>query len=166
MSITGELRECIKTANRSYEDTRNPYNDREVLHIVDEELLAIADRIDEQHENIVYEYRREYEDFKSYRDIAYVELPVDADKVPIRVGDTVAIFDHKEAHAVETIELTSRGWFIVAGEHTCIPTNLHHVKPDTWERIIQDAVKLGYADYPTTSYEAELVERCKRLAGE
>lgn len=49
MSITDELRDCIRTANRSYEDVRNPYNDREILYIPEEELLAIADRIDEQH---------------------------------------------------------------------------------------------------------------------
>ena len=49
MSITDELRDCIRTADRSYEDARNPYNDREILYIPDEELLAIADRIDEQH---------------------------------------------------------------------------------------------------------------------
>lgn len=49
MSITDELRDCIRTANRSYEDARNPYNDREILHIPEEELLAIADSIDEQH---------------------------------------------------------------------------------------------------------------------
>lgn len=49
MSITDELRDCIRTANRSYEDARNPYNDREILYIPEEELLAIADRIEEQH---------------------------------------------------------------------------------------------------------------------
>ena len=49
MSITDELRDCIRTANRSYEDVRNPYNDREILHIPEEELLAVADRIEEQH---------------------------------------------------------------------------------------------------------------------
>ena len=49
MSITDELRDCIRTANRSYEDVRNPYNDREILYIPEEELVAIADRIDEQH---------------------------------------------------------------------------------------------------------------------
>ncbi|MBR0405930.1 MAG: hypothetical protein IJI68_12160 [Eggerthellaceae bacterium] len=49
MSITDELRDCIRTADRSYEDARNPYNDREILYIPDEELLAIADRIDERH---------------------------------------------------------------------------------------------------------------------
>lgn len=49
MSITDELRDCIRTASRSYEDVRNPCNDREILHIPEEELLAIADRIDEQH---------------------------------------------------------------------------------------------------------------------
>ena len=49
MSITDELRDCIRTANRSYEDVRNPYNDREILHIPEEELLAVADRIDAEH---------------------------------------------------------------------------------------------------------------------
>ena len=49
MSITDELRDCIRTANRSYEDVRNPYNDREILYIPEEELTAIADRIDERH---------------------------------------------------------------------------------------------------------------------
>lgn len=96
-------------------------------------------------------------------DSEYVKLPVDAGGVPIRVGDTVAIFDHKEAHAVETLELTSRGWFVVAGEHTCIPTNLHHVQPDSWERILDDAVKLSRGDNDAVM---ELVERCRRLAHE
>ena len=49
MSITDELRECIMTASRSYEDVRNPCNDREILHIPEEELQAIADRIDAEH---------------------------------------------------------------------------------------------------------------------
>lgn len=98
-SITDELRDCIRTASRSYEDVRSPYNDREILHIPDEELIAIADRIDAAHRKAL-------------------------EKVAAMVDE-----------------------------------------PDSWKRIIQDAVKLGYADYPTTYQEAELVERCKRLAG-
>lgn len=49
MSITDELRDCIRTASRSYEDVRNPYNDIEILHITEEKLLGIADRIDAAH---------------------------------------------------------------------------------------------------------------------
>lgn len=61
MSITDELRDCIRTANRSYEDARNPYNDREILHIPEEELLAIADRIDEQHEEAIKKLSADFE---------------------------------------------------------------------------------------------------------
>lgn len=170
-SITEELRECIKTANRSYEDTRNPYNDREVLHIVDEELLAIADRIDERHaEGVQLAWAdgiaRAEGDLKAF-EAACVKLPVDADGVPIHIGDRVEWSNG--SFTVHELKLTEDGWQTWDSEHgytvhadECI----RHVQPDSWETIIQDAVKLGYADYPTTDYEAELVERCRRLAGE
>lgn len=79
MSITDELMACIRTANRSYEDVRNPYNDREILHVPEEELLAIADRIDAEHQKAI----RELNNFAD----ASVLLPVDADGEIIHVGD-------------------------------------------------------------------------------
>ena len=95
----------------------------------------------------------------------YQLLPVDADGVPIRGGDYVETLIEAfkgQRGRVEYLALTEDGWE-VDGE---APSTVRHVQPDSWERIIQDAVKLGYADYPTTSYEAELVGRCRRLAGE
>ena len=104
MSITDELRECIRTANRSYEDVRNPYNDREILHIPEEELLAIADRIDTAHRSAL-------------------------EKVAAMVDE-----------------------------------------PDTWERIIEDAIDTAFEGADDESEfdlkKMELVDRCRRLAGE
>ena len=42
----------------------------------------------------------------------------------------------------------------------------HHVKPDTWERIIEDAVKLGFTDPDNEHLADKLVARCKALAGD
>ena len=42
----------------------------------------------------------------------------------------------------------------------------HHVKPDTWERIIEDAVKLGFTDPDNEHLAGKLVARCKALAGD
>ena len=132
-------------------------------------ILAMANRIDFMHAHEMTMARWEAIQYlESNVSGQYTKLPVDADGVPIRVGDTVAIFDHKDAHAVETIELTSRGWFVHAGEHTCIPINLHHVQTDSWESIIHDAMKGMELDGVPKTYDGfeELVERCRRLANE
>ena len=89
-SITDELRDCIVTANRSYEDVRNPYNDREILHIAEEELLRIADRIDERNARDVFEadvsgYSRVLKEVNE----SYAKLPVDADGKCIHIGDVM-----------------------------------------------------------------------------
>lgn len=101
----------------------------------------------------------------------YIKLPMDADGVPIKVGDVMK-GEKIGGGFSEPFEVVgyimSNGELEPMDEHKCPRKHvyLHHHQPDSWERIIQDAVKLGYADYPTTSYEAELVERCRRLAGE
>lgn len=168
MSITNELREIAKKNLLGPID----YGKEGFTKIGYKELTAIADRIDEQHRRGMAAAQQV--GYNEGEDVAmregWVKLPVDADGVSIHVGDTVAIFDHKEVHAVETIELTSRGWFVVAGEHTCISTNLHHVQPDSWERIIAEAMRFARnTDVPYPEVEdvgKELIERCKRLAGD
>lgn len=85
--ITDELRDCIRTANRSYEDARNPYNDREILHIPEEELLAIADRIDIAHKHAIgYVDDRDPE---TMAENGWVRLPKDADGEYIHIGDVM-----------------------------------------------------------------------------
>ena len=244
MSITDELRECIRTANRSYEDARNPYNDREILHIPEEELTAIADRIDEAVENEVQMgyargYRECQDDMREraevgsgitgeLRDFAqdhlkvgqvaqggwreallavadsideahmrevtaawnrgydraeeelpndadWVELPNDADGVPIHIGDML-YSDHYEDGTVACVQMkrTTSGadrWIVAVqpfGWDTATwydPEEYthRHAKPDTWERIIEDAAKLARGD---NAFVLALVERCRRLAGD
>ena len=167
MSITDELREY---ANGWSETRRGCYK----------RLIAIADRIDEWNKaDVRCEYTRGYtagfdaasgevetaDELRERMEREYIKAPVDADGVPIRVGDYVETLIEAfkgQRGRVEYLALTEDGWE-VDGE---APSTVRHIKPDSWERIIKDAVKLGYADYPTTSYEAELVGRCRRLAGE
>lgn len=171
MSITDELRDCIRTANRSYEDVRNPYNDREILYIPEEELLAIADRIDAEHKAKVDEAyengkRDECADWLDETDGGYIKLPVDADGVPIHVGDELT--DEKDRPVkVRVLKLRENGWLFDSSRDGggMLTTLFHHVKPDSWERIIEDAQEYVTDDEPLYSV-SELVERCKRLAGE
>lgn len=88
----------------------------------------------------------------------YMMLPKDADGVPIHVGDVM------EWVTGETFEVVGIGdggtlYYVEDGqvEWTNAERKRHHV-PDTWERIIMDAVCGGDED--------ELVARCKRLAGD
>lgn len=180
-SITEELRECIRTANRSYEDARNPYNDREILHIVEEELLKIADRIDERyHRDMATAQQVGYNEGEdaAMRD-GWVKLPVDADGFPIHVGDVVRMElmsgGESKPLVVDRMEL-SRGkdgdlWCVALDtDKECWnqPSLLHHHQPDSWIRIIGDAMSFDGDGWYSTRDDAmaELVERCRRLAGE
>lgn len=115
----------------------------------DQHILYLADQIEEEMAN-------------------YVELPKDADGVTIRIGDEVE-YGHYVG-AVDRLLLnesdeprvgTTFGGYFYGKE-------LHHAKPDSWERIIRDAQGdgiLNQIDGRPSDFEA-LVERCKRLAGE
>ena len=133
-------------------------------------INAIADSIDKQHAEERDKAYAEgvYDGIDADKNtMGYIKLPVDDDGVPIRIGDTMEWLDGSTAEVIGV----GNGVFFYKDDESdgadwSSSENKHHVKPDSWESIIQDAVKLGYADYPTTGYEAELVERCKRLAGE
>lgn len=161
MSITNELREYA-----------TGWRDRS-CH---EHLLAIADRIDAEHDlgrtdayihglqSTEYLYDRIDEELSE----RYVKLPVDADGVPIHIGDTVKLGDGTfEVRRLEFYDMDS--WDVVDrfGEPFS-PFYMRHIQPDTWERIIDDA-QSAYWDGDEIGYDhrkAELVERCRRLAGE
>lgn len=156
MSITDELREW----GSRWED------------VVAREVSEIADRIDAEH-------RAALEKVASMVDHdGWVELPVDADGVTIHVGDELE-FCGKRITAIGignvTVDEDSMGVFAhhVNGEYEWFNAEFcRHVQPDTWERIIEDAYKLdvafgeGTEEYARTSVVRELVERCRRLAGE
>lgn len=158
MSITDELRDAVGAAFMVGETK--------------ERLLAIVDRIDEEQESqrqaeFINGYRKALEEVKE----AYVKLPVDADGVPIHVGDELTDGFGLKPAKVKCILFNSDGWSVSPRDPSGVwaePTNLRHAKPDSWERIIEDAceraVRCDKGGYDCGTND--LVERCRRLAGE
>lgn len=137
------------------------------------------------------ELRGELDDWKGnaegFQPDSYMKLPLDADGVPIRIGDTVYTRDAEE--------YIVRGIYALADEYsisvvplggTCFlpmePEGLTHKKPeppDSWEKLEQD-VPLSIDDYWTdvlgrkytfctgdkvTAKASDIVCRAKKLAG-
>lgn len=161
MSITDELRERIAAMCK-------------VSGLDGERLYAIADRIDAEHKRHAFsEYTRGYHKALEEAMDSYVKLPVDADGVPIHIGDRIRCGSSEfEAWAIaEGAVMRSRGFVdgfyrVDAYDGECV----RHVQPDSWERIIRDALLEGwqYGSNDSMDYdecEAELVGRCRRLAG-
>lgn len=193
MSITDELRRWARTWRNVYiseDDGTITYStNASGVHLgngstMEELILAMADRIDKQTEReseAAWQrgYKRgeddaEFEQLDEMRkevQADWAPLPTDVDGLPIRIGDRVRI-GYTEFEVIGfgnvTCDDETYGVFMQheSGEYEWFNARFLHHASDSWEHIIKDAVKLGYADYPTTSYEAELVERCKRLAGE
>lgn len=163
MGIADEVREFVDGAD-GYEIWRPQHMTA---------LIEIANRIDAKHESSCKEqYARGVKDGTRVRvnelmvrDHGYVELPKDADGVPICVGDDMESVNAPHMHGpVEYVALTESGWE-VDGEP---PKNLRHHATDTWERIIEDAreyiLNIG-GSYLWKNKSDELVARCKALAG-
>lgn len=146
MSITEELREFIDSL-ACHKDMRDM-------------MRGIADRIDKEHAEAVADALQ----LRGEPD-RWVELPVDSDGVPIHVGDELTNGEDLPS-AVCCMLLRDGGWTVAS---TALygfgirPSTLRHVQPDSWERIMDDAEKLARGDNAAVM---ELVERCKRLAGE
>ena len=155
MSITDELREWAR---------RYAYFEADVM--------AIADCIDERHA-VKVERLEKYRAAVDAMLKEYVKLPVDADGVPIRVGDTIEIEHNGRVTTVTNINYNEYGWQVYCSEGGGFDkdTRCRHVQPDSWERIIQDALTVGWQngnwnEVASAEIHDELVERCKRLAGE
>ena len=141
------------------------------------DVMAIADRIDEQYYRTCraldsawsatsHEVLEQAIDELSDE---WVKLPVDADGVPIRVGDTIEIEHNGRVTTVTNINYNEYGWqvYCAGGGGFDKDTRCHHVQPDSWERIIEEAMAVGFASFSDESEEdckSELVERCRRLA--
>ena len=166
MRITDELRQYARAVW-----TEELYG--RVVHIPNGKLLAIADCIDKRHDK---------ERDKAYAEgvndgidadknaMGYIKLPVDADGVPIHVGDAIEIEHNGRVTTVTNINYNEYGWQVYCSEGGGFDkdTRCRHVQPDSWERIIHDARKSsGFrtigGELPKYT-DAELVERCRRLA--
>lgn len=124
-------------------------------------VTAIADRIDAEYERVRAESIIDMTD-ESMAEHGWVRLPVDADWVPIRVGDAL-VEGKANPQKAESLMLDYDGWSVNFGLGWCVAKyhKWHHVKPDTWERIIADAVAMGIDGVGIDA--RPLVERCKAL---
>lgn len=94
----------------------------------------------------------------------------DVDGVPINVGDMLAEGE-ASPERVKALMFDRDGWSVNFGLGWCISKyhEWHHVKPDTWENIIEDAREYRLninGSYLWKNKSDELVARCKALAGE
>ena len=128
MSITDELREFMAGAD-GYELWCPRHKN---------ELTAIADRIDAEHESAMYNMRREFEEWKHTQDTCYVKLPKDADGVPIRVGDVLT--DGEYTFVVDELATFGDGSWSIRnedGDAWKARDVTHHHKP-TVEDVLQE----------------------------
>lgn len=123
-------------------------------------LHAIADRIDAEHAEAVADALQ----LRGEPD-RWFKLPVDADGVPIHVGD---VMEWPDGSTFDVVGISANTLFYVehdfddSAQWTAAHNKRHH-KPDSWERIMDDAEKLARGDNAAVM---ELVERCRRLAGD
>lgn len=99
----------------------------------------------------------------------YQLLPKDADGVPIHVGDEM---EWPDGSTFDVVGISANTLFYVERDFddSAQWTAAHdkrHRKPDSWERIILDAVNVESLahDVPQVIVD-KLVERCRRVAGE
>lgn len=150
-SITDELREAME-----------PCISDDWLTITRGAFEAVADRIDA-------EYQKAIQELNNLAD-ASVLLPVDADGVPIHVGDELTDGINLPAK-VRGMALGEDGWIVSSASFSGTrvdQSTLRHVQPDSWESIIMNAIAEGYERTdvftPCEVGNDELVERCRRLA--
>lgn len=110
-----------------------------------DELRYLADRIDRE----------------------MVELPKDADGVPIRVGDTVYGCRSGMKMTIKELHMTTDGWFVSTSSGYITDTTFTHGRPESWERIADELDEMvdasGSADDRCEKL-ADLAERIRKLA--
>lgn len=178
MNITDELREYANIAT-----------DRDIY--AGARLCKIADRIDAEHRAALEKLAAQVDEsersgfdqgFASADDWlaqhedamaehGWIRLPLDADGVPIRVGDELVIFETGEHVRAYDIELYADGRWLVIDEETMDsihPDRLRHYHTPTVEDVLDEF--FGKANLPDgTQTRAEIIAEYAaklRLAGE
>lgn len=153
MSITDELRECIATAVWQYE------NDIKTAYIPKDRLTAIADRIDEAHKHAIG-YVADY-DPETMAENGWVKLPVDADGVPIHIGDVMEGVDKYDSlknvmGKVITVSFESDGIVEVA-------VRAWSSDGKSWHRAYLDSDASVYRHYHEPTVEDVLREFAEKI---
>lgn len=164
-SITGELREVAAKTECANGRCEKLYRG---------DLERIADCIDVEHKRAVMSAMNDalyHANDESMAELGWVRLPKDEDGVSIRVGDMLAGQKagggYCEPFKVVRIDFNGYDWIVYASAHAGhIPDKCRHYQPDTWERIIEDAIDAVddvWADDRHDALVASLVARCKAL---
>lgn len=134
MSITTELRDWAREQRTGNVLTCHP--PKHEIHGVQEDLLAIADRIDTEHEITCVEAYGN--GIKSVDISEYVVLPLDSCRQRIHRGDIMATHDGT-TFEVRALRLNEDGWEVVDrfGDRYS-PYLLHHYHKPTVENILCD----------------------------
>ena len=153
MRITDELRE--------WASVEVPYNySHKPLAIADH----IDDRINDKCERMKCEYEREFEEWKHTQDTCYVKLPVDADGVPIRIGDILEADGN--TFEVWRIELDESGEWTVR-DRTGVGHLYAHLYRHRYEPTVEEVLREMAVDWDCAAdgmdKEAVLKEYASKL---
>ena len=134
-----------------------------------EDLIDIADAIEQKHEEELAKQRESVRCEIADKFDGWVVPPKDADGDSIHLGDVLEW--QGASFTVEVLEIDEEGWWTRHDGFSVKCSDARHAQPDSWEAIIEAAVDYGDKRlYTGTKGDkaniAELVERCKRLAGE
>lgn len=98
-----------------------------------------------------------------------VELPKDADDVPIHVGDTVYGCRSGMKMTISELRMTANGWSISTSSGYLTDAELTHTRPDSWESIADELEGLSVDSMVSdtnllSSCALDLAKRIRRLA--
>lgn len=130
--LTAEL-EVARKRHMENEDQLAEENDALIASVNELEADLNTAELDNEH---LREELRRIEQLE--RDSAYMRLPVDADGVPIHLGDVVVAQD-EQPFEVRAFQLDTLGWFAIERLGSQWNVNqLHHVQPDTVESLLEE----------------------------
>lgn len=142
MSLTTELREWAREQRTG--NVLTCYPPKHEIHGVEEDVLAIADRIDKEHKlAIAYVDDRDPEMMAEH---GWICLPLDADGVPIRVGDKMEFCAFDIEHPViRTVDGIGKdvffAWCGERGYQQHDAKRYRHYTPPTVEDVLLEACK-------------------------
>ena len=101
-------------------------------------------------------------------DAEMIELPKDADGVPIHVGDTVYGCRSGMEMTISELRMTANGWSILTSSGYLTDAAVTHTRHDSWERIAQEledtSEHFRATDEETFSALLDFADRIRRLA--
>lgn len=138
---------------------------------ITDELREYADRLSDEaarkSEHGFSPVAMKLEGIADHIDAEMVELPRDADGVPIHVGDTVYGCRSGMKMTISELRMTANGWSISTSRGYLTDAELTHAQPDSW-KLIADELE-AWCDRVDVDGDAcdkprDIVERIRRLA--